>query len=261
MTIQSMKLKYLIIALFPLTLAACQSNDVQKVGDLAVSVLQQQNAANTLSAYEWHIDTGAKEHMVLSFHDENRFSVTTSCNSLGGSWKISEGQLETGTLISTMKACDTNAMQQEKLAGEIFNDARIPFSLDTSDTQNPVLTLTVNGKAYVFTGKMTPEARYNGQADIIFLEISPETKACTGVAQQTCLQVREVKYNEQGLKTQVDKDWNLFYDEIEGFQHTPNERQVIRIKRFEIKNPAADQSKYAYIFDMAVEREAVKGSL
>lgn len=73
--------------------------------------------------------------------------------------------------------------------------------------------------------------------------------------------MREVKYNEQGLKTQVDKDWNLFYDQIEGFQHTPNERQVIRVKRFEIKNPAADQSKYAYIFDMAVEREAVKGSL
>ncbi|HAB42517.1 MAG TPA: hypothetical protein DCE70_02950, partial [Acinetobacter sp.] len=50
-------------------------------------------------------------------------------------------------------------------------------------------------------------------------------------------------------------------DQIEGFQHTPNERQIIRVKRYEIKNPAADQSKYAYIFDMAVERETVKGTL
>ena len=34
-----MKLKYLAIVLFPLALAACQSSDIQKVGDLAVSVL------------------------------------------------------------------------------------------------------------------------------------------------------------------------------------------------------------------------------
>jgi hypothetical protein len=66
---------------------------------------------------------------------------------------------------------------------------------------------------------------------------------------------------KKGLKTQVDKDWTLFYDQIEGFKHTPAERQIIRVKRFERKNPAADQSKYAYIFDMSVEREAVKGTL
>ena len=44
-----MKLKYLAIALFPLALAACQSSDIQKVGDLVVSVLQQQNADQTLA--------------------------------------------------------------------------------------------------------------------------------------------------------------------------------------------------------------------
>ena len=32
-------------------------------------------------------------------------------------------------------------------------------------------------------------------------------------------------------------------------------------KRYEIKNPAADQSKYAYVQDMIIEREAIKGSL
>ena len=118
-----------------------------------------------------------------------------------------------------------------------------------------------DGQKYVFTGKMTPETKYQGQAETIFLEVSSQTKACMGVAQQTCLQVKEIKYDEKGLKTQVDKDWTLFYDQIEGFQHSSNERQIIRVKRYEIKNPAADQSKYAYVFDMTVEREAVKGTL
>jgi len=50
----------------------------------------------------------------------------------------------------------------------------------------------------------------------------------------------------------------LFYDQIEGFEHNPAERQVIRVKRYEIKHPAADQSKYAYVHDMTVERATVK---
>ena len=52
-----MKLKYLAIALFPLVLAACQSSDIQKAGDLAVSVLQQQNADKTLASYQWSTTT------------------------------------------------------------------------------------------------------------------------------------------------------------------------------------------------------------
>ncbi|WP_347454376.1 META and DUF4377 domain-containing protein [Acinetobacter thermotolerans] len=256
-----MKLKYLFAFVLPFSLAACQSNHVQKVGDLAVSVLQQQNTATTLTAYEWYLDTGAKEHLVLSFHKDQRFSIKTLCNSLGGSWNINAGKLETGTIISTMKACDAEAMQQEKLAGEIFDNRQIPFSLNTTNSEEPTLTITANNQQYVLHGKMTPETKYNGEAEIVFLEIAPETKPCTGVVPQTCLQVREIKYNEQGLKTQVDKNWTLFHDQIKGFQHSPNERQIIRVKRFEVKNPAADQSKYVYIFDLAVEREAVKGSL
>jgi hypothetical protein len=73
-----------------------------------------------------------------------------------------------------------------------------------------------------------------------------------------CLQVREIKYADNGVKTQVDKDWTYFYDQIEGFTHNPGERQVVRLKRYEIKNPAADQSKYAYVQDMIIERETVK---
>ena len=39
-----MKFKFLALALLPLALAACQSGDIQKAGDIAVSVLQQKNA-------------------------------------------------------------------------------------------------------------------------------------------------------------------------------------------------------------------------
>jgi heat shock protein HslJ len=255
-----MKFKLLAIALFPLTLVACQSGDIQKVGDVAVSVLQQQNADQTLSAYQWSTATGtAPKPLVLNFDDKGRLSIATSCNGMSGSWKVENNQIVTGPLMATQMACPEASMQQESIAKDLFNDRKAPFVLNLNDPQQPTLTLiSATGQKYVFTGKMTPETKYNSQAETIFLEIAPETKSCTGVAPQTCLQVREVKYAENGVKTQVDKDWTLFYDKIEGFTHTPNERQIIRVKRYEIKHPAADQSKYAYIHDMTIERSTVK---
>ena len=254
-----MKLKFLAIALFPLTLAACQSGDIQKVGDVAVSVLQQQNADKTLASYQWSTHTGtAPKLLVLNFDDKGRLGIATSCNGMGASWKVENNQIVTDNLMATQMACETNAMEQESVAKDLFDHRKAPCVLDLKDPQNPTLTvISATGQKYVFTGKMTPETKYNAQAEIIFLEISPETKSCTGVAPQTCLQVRELKYNDSGVKTQLDKDWTLFYDQIEGFEHNPAEHQVIRVKRYEIKNPAADQSKYAYVHDMTVERATV----
>ena len=255
-----MKFKFLAIALFPLTLVACQSGDIQKAGDAAVSILSQQKADQTLASYQWSASTGtAPKALLLNFDDTGRLSIATSCNGMGTNWKVENNQIVTGPLMGTQMACPDASMQQERIAKDLFNDRKAPFILDFKDSQQPTLTIiSANGEKYVFTGKMTPETKYQTQAETIFLEISPETKPCTGIGPQTCLQVREIKYAENGVKTQVDKDWTLFYDQIEGFTHNPNERQIIRVKRYQIKHPAADQSKYAYIHDMTVERSTVK---
>lgn len=259
-----MKLKYIALALIPLTLAACQSSDLQKAGDIAVSVLQQQNADQTLINYQWSANTAdAPKPLVLNFDKAGRLSISTSCNGMGTNWKVENNQIITGNLMATQMACEPKAMAQEGVAASLFENRKTPFVLNLNNANAPTLTVIAeNGQKVVFTGKMTPETQYQGQGETIFLEISPETKECTaGVAKKQCLQVREIKYAENGVKTQVDKDWTLFYDNIDGFTHTANERQVVRLKRFEIKNPAADQSKYAYVQDMIIERETVKGAL
>ena len=258
-----MKLKYLAIALFPLALAACQSSDIQKAGDIALTVLQQQNADKTLAAYQWSTNTeNAPKPIVLNFSEEGHLSISTSCNTLGSSWSVENNTISTGSMMATQMACPNNMMAQEGIAADIFSNRKVPFILNLNDKEKPTLTLTNSkGEKIVFTGKMTPETKYQSAGETIFLEISPETKQCTGVAPQTCLQVKEIKYAENGVKTQVDKDWSLFYDKIEGFEHSPNERQIIRVKRYEIKNPAADQSKYAYVHDMTIARGSLDSKL
>lgn len=255
-----MKFKFLAFALFPLVFAACQSGDIQKAGNVPVSVLQQKNAALTLSAYLWSTPTGtAPKPLVLHFDAQGRLGIATSCNGMGTTWKIENNQMMTGDLISTQMACDEASMQQEKVATDLFNKRAAPFILDLKNPEQPSLSIvSATGQKYIFTGKMTAETQYQTQAETIFLEISPEIQACKGITPQTCLHVREIKYAENGLKIQVDKDWTLFYEQIQGYQHNPAEQQVVRIKRYEIKNPAADQSKYAYVHDMTIERAVVE---
>lgn len=252
-----MKIKYLILALLPFSLMACQSmNQTQPV-----SVVQEQKVDTTkaLTAYTWSFQPeGAPQPIILSFSDQN-LSIHTGCNNQGGSWKLNGQQLVTSALASTMKACEPALMKNEQFAANLLSDKSTHFKLDTRSIEQPSLMLTnAAGQTFEFKGSMTPETKYQSQGEIIFLEIAPETKSCTGVAPQTCLQVREIKYDDKGIKTQVDKDWSLFYDQIEGFQHRADQRVIVRVKRYERKNPAADQSKYVYIHDMTVEQEMVK---
>ena len=261
----AMKFRLIALAVIPLALAACQSTTSPTTTPSSqTATLKQQDLKMTLSQYQWrHENPGPLKPIILNFNTDGNLLISTSCNSMFTQWNLKGQSLTTGPIATTMIGCQGDIAKQEQFAASLFDEKQpAQISVDLSNVEQPILTLrSSNGQSTRFFGTMTPETRYQTQADTIFLEISPETKSCTGVVPQTCLQVREIKYNKAGVKTQVDKDWSLFYDLIEGFQHQPDERQIIRVKRYEIKKPAADQSKYAYVYDMAVEREALKSTL
>ena len=73
-----------------------------------------------------------------------------------------------------------------------------------------------------------------------------------------CLQVRELKYDDKGLKAGDPGPFGHFYAPIEGYTHEPGVRNVLRLQRYTRKNVPADASKYAYVLDIVVESEAPK---
>ena len=44
-----------------------------------------------------------------------------------------------------------------------------------------------------------------------------------------------------------------FYATIEGYTHEPGVRNVLRVDRYEIKDPPADAPSQAFVLDMVVE--------
>ncbi|TVP82264.1 DUF4377 domain-containing protein, partial [Thioalkalivibrio sp.] len=114
------------------------------------------------------------------------------------------------------------------------------------------------GDALLLTGELTPEARF-GPATTVFLEVAAETVECEESVRGDgrCLQVREISFDEQGLRVGTPSEWQAFTADIEGYQHEPGIRNVLRVKRFE---PAAGPELppgTIYVLDLVVQSEVV----
>ena len=248
------------ISVAAIALTACQTTPSTTLeGALKQSTLQQNKIMqNTLTAYTWSYQSPQANVKPINLTIlDNIISVNAGCNTMNTSWALKQGALVTKVLMTTLVGCSEDLMKNENFAGDFFESREIALRLDQSQPQRPILNLQAkDGTWYAFVGTPTPETKYQSQAETVFFEVKPELKNCTGVTAQKCLEVRQLKYNKDWVKVGAE-DWQLLPN-IEGYQHNENVRTVLRLKRFTLPNPAADQSKYVYVHDMTVEQEIIK---
>lgn len=198
----------------------------------------------------------ADKPLQLDFAD-GRIGVSNACNRMGGGYALAGAALTVARMASTMMACSDPKLMA--LDGEIGKrlEGALQFALASGDP--PTLTLaTAASDTLVFAGEPTAETRHGGPGERVFLEVAAQTKPCSHpvIPGKQCLQVREVKYDDKGLKTGMPGPFENFYDEIEGYAHEDGVRNLLRVDRYTIKNPPADGSRYAYVLDMVVESDA-----
>lgn len=144
-----MKMKYLILALLPLSLMACHKAN----NETNEAIVQTNNAAVTLAEYNWtYQDSKASKPLVLAFNGDQKLSIETGCNNQGGTWNVEGNTLVISPLVSTMMACADDLKQQEQLSMAIFSEKKVPFEISTTNDQ-AILTVTgEKGQKYMFTG-------------------------------------------------------------------------------------------------------------
>ena len=269
--------RYLILAL-PLALAACakppQGDTITPpaVTTPAAEVVAAPADASALSAHHWRLSeaknaqgqridalfVNADKPLQLDFKD-GRVGVGNTCNRMNGAYLAEGDQLLFDRLASTMMACaDPKLMAlDEQVAARL--SGKLQMKLQAGDSPSLVLT-TAGGDVLTFTGEPTAETRYGGPGETVFLEVAAQTKACSHplIPDKQCLQVRELKYDDKGIKTGTDGVFENFYGNIEGYAHEAGTRNVLRVKRYKIANPPADGSSQAYELDMVVESEIAK---
>jgi len=200
----------------------------------------------------------ADKPLQLDF-DKGRLAISNTCNRMGGSYAVANGTLTVGRLASTMMACaDPKLMALDAEAGKRLEGA-LSMALAAGDV-SPLTLVNAAGDRLVFAGTPTAETRYGGPGERVFLEVAAQTGPCSHplIPDMQCLQVREIKYDDRGLKVGTPGAFGNFYDTIEGYTHQPGVRNVLRLQRYSRQNVPADASKYAYVLDMVVESEAPK---
>lgn len=196
---------------------------------------------------------GDINHRVQFDFANNQLSVSGSCNAMNGSYTIEKNTFKAGRMMQTMKACDDALMRREGLLKDYLEDS---WQVSLNDSDAPLLTLTHpdSGVTLIFEGLATAEHRYGGAGEQIFFEVQPLRVACQHplIPDYECLQVRERVYSEDGL-VQSTGEWQMLYQDIEGYHHEEGQHTVLRLKRFPLVNPPADGPGIAYVLDMVVQ--------
>jgi heat shock protein HslJ len=229
--------------------------------------------ATELGNYHWRLTSAADaegkridtlfvraEQPVQLDFAQGRLSISNTCNRMGGGYAIDGAQLKIEQLSSTLMACTDNAlMTLDQEIGKRM-EGTLSFAIEQANGK-PQLTLTGgNGDVLIFTGHATAENRYGSVGEQVFLEVEAQTRPCSHplIPDKQCLQVREIRYDDNGIKTGTPGEFQPLYEDIEGYRHQPGVRTVLRVKRFKRDPVPADASDSAYVLDMVVESEVVK---
>jgi heat shock protein HslJ len=82
------------------------------------------------------------------------------------------------------------------------------------------------------------------------LYVGPELVDCVGVAPQKCMQVKDTP----------DGEYQMFYDQIQGFTFEPGYTYELRVQVEQVPNPPADASSLKYTLIEVVEKTPVEGT-
>ncbi len=260
-------MKYLLAlsAIFPLCLSAHAALDPPPTETVAPAAITDAGLFQTLEGHRWTLAsaTDSENHRIdalfpatgrpftLTF-SASRLSVQGGCNSIVGGYGINaEGLLKAEQMVSTQMACEPEIMKADAALAALLAQ---PLQIEIVPGLQPTLRLlTASNEALGLEGKVTPEALY-GPGALLFLEVDAQALACRNPrnGQTTCLQVREISFDEQGLRSAHPGPWRPFYETIEGYSHTPGVRNVLRVNRFQrgaVSTPAI------YVLDLIVESE------
>lgn len=256
--------------------AACNpQSETPPTGDTAATAPAATQVE--LGAYDWRLrrvlgadgaagggalaDASVIERPLELHFKDGRLSSNGACNLMNGGYRIEHGRLRIDALAQTERACPGEVLMQADAELSALLEGGPDFAL--ADGVPPTLTLTAaDGRALVFEGVETPETRHGGEGTRMFLEVAAQRAPCSHplIPDMQCLMVRELRYDDAGVKSLMSEDWQPLYQEIEGYTHEAGVRNVLRLKRFDLGNVPADAPSVAYVLDMVVESETVPGT-
>ena len=214
---------------------------------------------NSLQSYDWQLNNinstdpitwngsylqTQNGKVTLNFN-QNHITYNVGCNQLSNQYSLSKNTMQPiGTGISTLMGCGELQAREQWLAKLMQS----PSELQIMETQvDAVLSqTTADGSWLQWVGKLKPEVKY-GKGETVFLEVKPKWQYCDNVTDRKCLEVRDINYDTQGLKTAVGQ-WYLLDAPIMGYRHDESAQRVLRLTRY--RTPPTDTKGYGNLYQL-----------
>jgi heat shock protein HslJ len=224
------------------------------------------DTATTLVAYQWQLTsaTDAAGQSIAAFFPtpdqplglqfaDGRIGVTGSCNRMSAGYELLESsRLQLGQAMSTMMGCPPPLAASDAAFGK-FLQGTLQVAVD-GEAGAPRLRLTAaDGSALTFAGTATPETRFGGPGVRAFLEVSSEPCPAPDSSSGRCLRVRDVQFDDQGLRVGAPGGWRSLPEGIEGYAPVAGEQHVVRVKRFEHAGVAGGMPMEHFVLDLVIE--------
>lgn len=279
----SAKTLFITMVTGSLLLTGCQKTDSltsQSTAAQSNTMINTENKltlnAATLADYHWQLLSAKdkqgeplsaleaiKDQVRLKFYLQQSTqyaSFTVGCNSMSGNFTISNQQLKIGDVMSTEMYCEDIDPAERLMAQLMPGNSKLKLSVEKSNKSAPTQPLLTQefatGETLVWQGTATAEAKYQQQPDLVFWEVNHQLQDCPNPNQKTCLKVRPVYYDEQGIKKGVG-NWDIFVDNIEGYNHDSSVDTVLRLKRFTVDPVEVKGKQFVYVFDRIIESSVV----
>lgn len=214
---------------------------------------------NSLQSYDWQLNNinstdpitwngsylqTQNGKVTLNFN-QNHITYNVGCNQLSNQYSLSKNTMQPiGTGISTLMGCGELQAREQWLAKQMQS----PSELQIMETQvDAVLSqTTADGSWLQWVGKLKPEVKY-GKGETVFLEVKPKWQYCDNVTDKKCLEVRDINYDNQGLKTAVGQ-WHLLDAPIINYRHDETAQRVLRLTRY--RTPPTDTKGYGKLYQL-----------
>ena len=268
------KLIYLTLAVSSLGLTACVAPDTKTMTESGQEI--RLSPEQSLQAYTWHLtqivrpdgqtepawhsdDPAYDQPLNLSFSDHT-VAIQGLCNVMNAGYSLHNSQIHFNQAAGTMKMCaDPELMRYERQVAQLLPTATTwSLAAAAQGAQNtqkaaPVLTLHFdNGDVWRLAGEQTYKNKYGSKPERVFLEVAAKTEICPQSG-QSCLRVRPVHYDAQGLQI-GHGEWALFPPTlIEGYTHEPGISNIVRTERYQVKDMTDQQKHEIYVLDMVVQ--------
>ena len=206
----------------------------------------QLNNINSTDPITWNGSYLQKQNgkVTLNFN-QNHITYNVGCNQLSNQYSLSKNTMQPiGTGISTLMGCGELQTPEQWLTKQMQS----PSELQIMETQVDAVLwqTTADGSWLQWVGKLKPEVKY-GKGETVFLEVKPKWQYCDNVTDRKCLEVRDIHYDAQGLKTAVGQ-WHLLDAPIMGYRHDESAQRVLRLTRY--RTPPTDTKGYGSLYQL-----------